>query len=60
MTNCPNCGAIISGPKCEYCGTRFSSYTDARKLEEENECIAKCVQLKNLYYEALKSMRMYG
>lgn len=22
-TNCPNCGAIINGPKCEYCGTVF-------------------------------------
>ena len=22
-TNCPNCGAIITGPKCEYCGTVF-------------------------------------
>lgn len=22
-TNCPNCGAIITGPKCEYCGTEF-------------------------------------
>ncbi len=20
-TNCPNCGAPINGPKCEYCGT---------------------------------------
>lgn len=23
-TNCPNCGAPITGRKCEYCGTRFS------------------------------------
>lgn len=23
MTNCPNCGAVITGPQCEYCGTRF-------------------------------------
>lgn len=23
ITNCPNCGAVITGPKCEYCGTRF-------------------------------------
>ena len=21
MTNCPNCTAPITGPKCEYCGT---------------------------------------
>ena len=23
-TNCPNCGAPITGPKCEYCGTVFN------------------------------------
>lgn len=23
MTNCPNCGAVITGDKCEYCGTLF-------------------------------------
>jgi len=21
--NCPNCGAVITGDKCEYCGTIF-------------------------------------
>ena len=21
--NCPNCGAPITGPRCEYCGTQF-------------------------------------
>lgn len=26
MTNCPNCGAVITGPKCEYCGTVFHNY----------------------------------
>lgn len=24
QTNCPNCGAVITGPECEYCGTRFN------------------------------------
>ena len=23
VTNCPNCCAVITGPICEYCGTRF-------------------------------------
>ena len=23
MTNCPNCGAPITGSKCDYCGTVF-------------------------------------
>ena len=25
-TNCPNCGAIVRGIQCEYCGTRFHGY----------------------------------
>lgn len=25
-TNCPNCCAVITGPICEYCGTRFGGY----------------------------------
>ena len=24
-TNCPNCGAMITGMKCEYCGTDFEA-----------------------------------
>lgn len=24
QTNCHNCGAVITGPTCEYCGTRFN------------------------------------
>lgn len=23
LTNCPNCGAVITGKKCEYCETIF-------------------------------------
>lgn len=23
--NCPNCGAVITGSKCEYCGTVFET-----------------------------------
>ena len=25
ITNCPNCGAMITGMKCEYCGTDFEA-----------------------------------
>lgn len=28
MTNCPNCGAPISGIKCNYCGTAFFDMVD--------------------------------
>lgn len=31
--NCPNCGAVITGKKCEYCGTVFDS------TEEKSDCI---------------------
>lgn len=24
LTNCPNCCAVVTGPICEYCGTRFT------------------------------------
>lgn len=27
FTNCPNCGAIITSSKCEYCGTDFTLIT---------------------------------
>ena len=25
VTNCPNCGAIVLGRRCEYCGTIFNN-----------------------------------
>ena len=30
-TNCPNCGAPITGPKCEYCGTVHNFEPVAKK-----------------------------
>lgn len=27
-TNCPNCCATITGPICEYCGTRFPEFEE--------------------------------
>lgn len=52
MHNCPNCGAPITGPKCEYCGTVF---WDRRKELIENtvtlqmqiantNCLQKCIE----------------
>ena len=29
-TNCPNCGAIITGDECEFCGTVF------KKIKKKN------------------------
>lgn len=28
LLNCPNCGAVINGSKCEYCGTRFFDFAE--------------------------------
>lgn len=36
MTNCPNCGAVITGPKCEYCGTVFKKQPDLNHYISEN------------------------
>ena len=31
LLNCPNCGAPISGDRCEYCGTQFIDCTTIRR-----------------------------
>ena len=33
MMNCPNCGALITGDKCEYCGTIFQRNTNFNNLD---------------------------
>lgn len=38
MTNCPNCGAPISGVKCEYCGTAFIDLVD---ISTGEKCIVR-------------------
>lgn len=69
MTNCPNCGAVITGPKCEYCGTVFknrdsdSLYVDweqfallrAETIKLRTEC-----RMQDLYLRALAAMRDYA
>lgn len=43
-TNCPNCGAVITGDKCEYCGTVFDFNNKISSLEVElNKAIMKVV-----------------
>lgn len=42
MTNCVNCGAILHGDKCEYCGTE---YNDLKKeCDKQNDV---CIELQN-------------
>ena len=67
MTNCPNCGAVITGPKCEYCGTVFGWQPDTKPYVLENDllaaktkALADAEEIKILYMEALKAMRNYA
>lgn len=68
MTNCPNCAAPITGPRCEYCDTVFGEYADSRYVprEEFDLLRAKTAYLKDyysiqqLYADAIKAMRRYG
>ena len=71
MTNCPNCGAPITGPQCEYCDTMFSKPKPDPKgmystLKDFDLLRAKTIYLRqqnevrDLYISALKAMRNYG
>lgn len=44
QTNCHNCGAPITGPECEYCGTRFN----IRVVEPEIESVKLELKLSAL------------
>ena len=69
MTNCPNCGAVITGPICEYCDTRFpwfDEYEKVKFLRLETEALKHMVRhkfdvcrMQNIYLEALRAMRRY-
>lgn len=40
MINCPNCGAPITGDKCEYCGSNFGHLnSEIRRLQNETQAI---------------------
>lgn len=58
MTNCPNCGAVITGPQCEYCGTRFPNYISPKK--NIRHLIENSITIQKLYEEALMAMRAYS
>lgn len=55
-TNCPNCGAPITGDHCEYCGTVF---VDVQELIRENQVRENQVRLNELYMDTIKAMRNY-
>lgn len=38
-TNCINCGAVLHGRKCEYCGTEYTGETITAKFNENSHTI---------------------
>lgn len=66
MSNCPNCGAPISGYKCEYCGTVFDMSEEERLRLESELLLAKTnylnnvMTVRNLYEDAIRAMKRYG
>lgn len=66
MTNCPNCGAPITGYRCEYCETVFDISTQSHLdkeielLRSENERIQYHIAVQDLYAEAIRAIRKYA
>ena len=66
MTNCPNCGAPITGYQCEYCETVFDisnqSHLDKEieLLRSETEYMKYHIAVQNLYTAAIRAMRNYA
>ena len=65
MTNCPNCGAVITGPKCEYCDTIFdikcTGYTSTieavKELEKYNNLLRQQIVVKEMYDSAIRTVQ---
>ena len=60
--NCPSCGALITGPTCEYCGRRFDIVVkDAQKevdiLRAETEALKTQIRVDEMYKAAIQAMR---
>ena len=62
-TNCPNCCAVITGPICEYCGTRFEEqrYSIHRATDGQefiipiyigNECVDEIIKKNETRYRS--------
>ena len=60
MTNCPNCGAPITGPRCEYCGTQFEKprtvYSEIPYPRPRDEIEAQMMDLQARLNEANAQM----
>ena len=58
-TNCPNCGAVITGHTCEYCGTVFNS-EDVSNIVSKMEILRQQMFTEKLYRSAIEAMRKYS
>ena len=52
MTNCINCGAVLHGNVCEYCGTEFGG------LEYGNFMSEKAIYLLSISSHGIKAERV--
>lgn len=43
VLNCPNCGAPVTGGRCEYCGTIFQKEKHAVMIKVDGHALAKCL-----------------
>ena len=60
VLNCPNCGAPITGCKCEYCGTVFKEEEPAQRFYADNAecCCERLDQIRSdeMNYNTYESM----
>lgn len=69
MTNCVNCGAPLSGSKCQYCGTEYNGSTVYADFSEDDWTGTLSVGGKeypvyiseiNVDFDAIEGRRMDG
>ena len=57
--SCPNCGAPIRGPVCEYCGTVFDRSSEVT-LHSDKATTKTFDAFGILYAQAINAMRAYS
>lgn len=56
--SCPNCGAPIRGPVCEYCGTVFDRSSEVT-LHSDKAATKTFYEFGISYAQAINAMRAY-
>ena len=58
MTNCPNCGAPITGDQCEYCRTIFRDIRiEVEKITLKQELLVSSKMTEELYANTIKAIK---